>query len=45
MGAPAQVPALHTSPWVQALASLHAVPLVAAGFEQAPLVESQVPGT
>ena len=40
--APVQTPAWHVSVWVQALPSLHAVPLLAAGFEQAPVDGSHV---
>jgi hypothetical protein len=43
--APAQAPAWHTSPLVQALPSLHLVPSLAAGLEQAPVDVSQVPAT
>jgi hypothetical protein len=43
--APAQTPAWHVSVCVHALPSLHVVPLAAAGFEQAPVVGSQVPAT
>jgi len=42
---PVQTPAWQASVWVQALPSLQAVPFAAAGFEQAPLVGSQVPAT
>src|SRR5215831_5902036 len=42
---PVQAPAWQASPVVQALPSLQAVPLAAFGFEQTPLVGSQVPGT
>ena len=38
-----QAPSWQASPAVQALLSLHAVPLVAAGFEHAPVLGSQVP--
>ena len=40
-----QVPAWQASPAVHALLSLHAVPLGATGFEHAPVLGSQVPGT
>ena len=40
-----QVPAWQASPAVPALLSLHAVPLGATGFEHAPVLGSQVPGT
>ena len=42
---PVQAPAWQLSFTVQALPSLHAVPFVAAGFEQVPVVELQVPAT
>lgn len=38
-------PAWHVSACVQALPSLHVVPSVFAGFEQAPVAESQVPAS
>jgi len=41
----AQVPSLQTSPVVQALASLQAVPLAAIGSEQTPVSGSQMPAT
>jgi hypothetical protein len=41
--APVQMPAWQLSDWVQALPSLQAVLLGLAGFEQAPVVVSQVP--
>jgi hypothetical protein len=40
---PAHEPPWQVSDWVHALPSLHVVPSVAAGFEQAPLVGSHVP--
>ena len=40
---PTQAPAWQESTVVHALASLQAVPLVTGGFEQAPVVESQIP--
>jgi hypothetical protein len=43
--APTQLPAWQVSDWVQALPSLHPLPLGAAGLEQAPVVASQVPAT
>jgi hypothetical protein len=43
--APVQEPPWHVSLWVQAFPSLQAVPFVAAGFEQEPLVGSHVPTT
>jgi len=43
--APKHVPALHWSVCVQALPSLHALPSLFTGFEQAPLVGSQLPAT
>src|SRR5206468_209062 len=42
---PAQAPPWQVSLWVQASASLHAVPSEAFGFEQAPLAGSQAPAT
>src|SRR3989442_241395 len=42
---PVQVPDWQVSVWVQALPSLHDVPLVAFGFEQVPVVGLQVPAT
>jgi hypothetical protein len=42
---PVQVPDWQLSPWVQALPSLQAVPLVFAGFEQRPVEVLQVPTT
>jgi hypothetical protein len=45
ISAPPHTPASQVSPVVQALPSLHSVPLVAAGFEHVPLVGSQVPAT
>src|SRR5215831_15042575 len=42
---PVQAPAWQASPVVQALPSLHVVPLVAFGFEQTPVAGSQVPAT
>jgi hypothetical protein len=41
--APVHVPLWHVSLWVQALLSLHAVPLAFAGSEQTPDCGSQVP--
>ena len=41
--APLHTPAWHVSPLVQALPSLHAVPLATGGFEQVPAAGSQVP--
>ena len=43
--APTQVPDWQVSVWVQALPSLHPVPLVLLGFEQVPVAVSQVPAT
>src|SRR6185436_12414504 len=40
---PTHVPLWHASACVQAVPSLHAVPSVAAGLEQAPVAGSQVP--
>ena len=40
-----QVPLVQTSPFVQALLSLHVVPFGAFGFEQLPVAGSQVPAT
>jgi hypothetical protein len=40
---PPQVPALHTSFFVQAFPSLHEVPSLFAGFEHRPVAESQTP--
>jgi hypothetical protein len=42
---PMHVPLRQKSPWVHRLPSEHAVPSVAVGFEQTPLVGSQVPAT
>ena len=42
---PVQVPFWHASVWVHALPSLHVVPLLAVGFEQAPVLGLQVPAT
>ena len=42
---PVHVPAWHVSVCVQALPSLHDVPLAAFGFEQAPVAGSHVPAT
>jgi hypothetical protein len=42
---PTQVPAWQVSLWVQALASLQVVPLVAMGLEHAPVDVLQVPAT
>ena len=42
---PVQVPFWQESVWVHALPSLQLVPLAATGFEQAPVVELQVPAT
>src|SRR5947208_2723922 len=42
---PVQVPLWQVSVWVQALPSLHAVPLLAFGLEHWPVVVSQVPAT
>jgi hypothetical protein len=42
---PAHAPAWHVSPVVQALPSLHVVPLGAAGLEHAPVAALQVPTT
>jgi hypothetical protein len=42
---PAQVPFWHESVWVHALPSLQVVPLVAVGFEHAPVLGLQVPAT
>jgi hypothetical protein len=42
---PAHAPPVHKSVWVQAFPSLQAVPLGAAGFEQAPDDELHVPAT
>lgn len=45
-GAPGtQLPDLQLSPVVQALLSVQVVPSFAAGFEQLPVAESQVPAT
>jgi hypothetical protein len=41
--APPQMPAVHTSPVVQALPSAHAVPVGFAGFEQSPEAGAHVP--
>jgi hypothetical protein len=43
--APVHVPFWHVSVCVHALPSLHAVPFVAAGFEQAPVLGLQAPAT
>src|SRR5437870_5797422 len=43
--APVQVPLWQVSVWVQALPSLHAVPLLAFGLEHWPVAELQVPAT
>ncbi len=40
---PVHVPFWHESVWVQALPSLHVVPLAAFGFEHAPVAVSHVP--
>src|SRR5947208_4312522 len=42
---PVQVPFWQVSVWVQALPSLHAVPLLAFGWEHWPVAVSQVPAT
>lgn len=42
---PPHVPFVHTSVVVHALPSLHPVPFVATGFEQAPVAGLQVPAT
>jgi hypothetical protein len=42
---PVHAPPWHVSVCVHALLSLHAVPLLAAGFEQVPVIELQVPAT
>jgi hypothetical protein len=42
---PAHAPAWHASVWVQALPSLHGVPLAAGGLEHCPVPGSQAPGT
>jgi hypothetical protein len=42
---PVQAPDWQVSVCVQALLSLQAVPLAAAGFEQVPVAGSQVPAT
>src|SRR5881392_157761 len=42
---PVQVPFWQVSAWVQALPSLHAVPLLAFGWEHWPVAVSQVPAT
>jgi hypothetical protein len=42
---PVHVPLWQESVWVHAFPSLHVAPLAAAGFEQVPLVGSQVPAT
>src|SRR5229473_1630177 len=42
---PTQLPLWQVSVWVQALPSLHAVPSVAVGLEQIPVVGSHVPAT
>src|SRR5439155_19132999 len=44
-GGPPHVPAEHASGLVQALPSLHAVPLLAFGLEHWPVAVSQVPAT
>src|SRR5204862_6218 len=43
--APVQVPSWQVSVWVQALPSLHAVPLLAFGLEHRPVAVLQVPAT
>ena len=43
--APVQVPVWQVSVWVQAFASLQAVPLVLGGFEQTPVAGLQVPAS
>jgi hypothetical protein len=43
-GVPAQLPAVQTSPVVQGLPSLQALPFAAVGFEQVPVVGLHVPG-
>jgi hypothetical protein len=40
---PVHVPALQVSVWVQAFPSLQVLPSGLTGFEQMPVVESQVP--
>src|SRR5437867_1353023 len=42
---PAQTPAWHVSVWVQAFASLHAVPFALLGFEQTPVPVLQTPAS
>jgi hypothetical protein len=42
---PVQIPDWHVSVWVQALPSVHAVPLAAFGFEHVPLAGLHVPAT
>ena len=42
---PLHTPAWHVSPVVQALLSLHETPFGWTGFEQIPLIGSQVPAT
>jgi hypothetical protein len=42
---PTQLPAMHWSSAVHLSLSLQPVPFVAIGFEQVPVVESQVPAT
>ena len=42
---PVHAPETHASDWVHPLASLQVVPSAAGGFEQAPVVGSQVPAT
>jgi len=42
---PTHAPVWHVSVWVQALPSVHVVPLVAGGFEQRPVPELHVPPT
>jgi phosphoglycerate dehydrogenase-like enzyme len=42
---PVHAPPWHDSPCVHALPSLHVVPFVAVGFEQAPVLVLHVPGT
>jgi hypothetical protein len=42
---PAHVPLWHVSVWVHAVPSLHVVPLLAVGFEQAPVLVLHVPAT
>ena len=42
---PVHVPLTHASIWVHAFPSVHAVPSVAAGWEQIPVAVSQVPAS